>query len=131
MSIISKPVLQLTGPVIQEDDDDREIFSMIHQAKHSIHWELDSAPFMLGRSLYKFALRYLEDYNQWAVAFSDPKTGVLEWSPEEMISETGSQDYRTALRTFTRWCGEMGCPLDGTVKVRRIASPSTEPPTVK
>ena len=80
MSIISKSVLQLTRQVIQEDDKD-EFFDLLNQARHGIHWELESESYDFINYSYKIVLRYVPERKEWAVYEIYAKTGEPVFVP--------------------------------------------------
>ena len=65
MSAVSKSVLQPTGQVIHEDDD-QEIIRMLNRAKNNIHWELESPSYEHRGVDFKVVLRYKPERKRWA-----------------------------------------------------------------
>ena len=100
MSIISKSVLQLTRPVIHEDDKD-EFFDLLNQARNNIHWELESETYDWYGTNFKIVLRYVRERKEWAVYEIYADTG------KEMNSSGlwgYYKKYEDALLAFNLWC---------------------------
>ena len=100
MKTISKSVLQLTRPVIHEDDKD-EFFDLLNQARHHIHWELESETYHGSRNSYKNVLRYIPERKKWAVYEIYAETGKATC---DSIRWWYYEKYEDALRTFNSWC---------------------------
>ena len=99
MKTISKSVLQLTKPVIHEDDKD-EFFDLLNQARDNIHWELESDAYDWNGTNYKYVLRYVPGRKEWAVYEIYAKTG----KEVNFTKRWGCyKKYENALRTFNDW----------------------------
>ena len=99
MSIISKSVLQLTRPVIHEDDKD-EFFDLLNQARDNIHCELQSESYYFDGHSYKNVLRYVPERKEWALYLIDGDTG------EDLTASKWwwyFKKYEDALLSFDAW----------------------------
>ena len=99
MKTISKSVLQITGQVIHEDDD-QEIIRMLNQARDNIHWELESESYVWHGKHYKRVLRYVPEWKEWAVydIFAETGKAMEPWT------YCYYKKYEDALRAFNLWC---------------------------
>ena len=98
MKTISKSVLQITRPVIHEDDKE-EFFNILNQAQHGIHWELESDAYSWYGIRRKNVLRYIPERKMWAVYEIYADTGK-EVHPSRLWYYL--KKYDDALRTFNR-----------------------------
>ena len=104
MKTISKSVLQLTRPVIHEDDKE-EFFNILKQVRHRIHWELESESYDFIHYSYKIVLRYVPERKMWAHYLINGDTGEDLTAP---INWKYYKKYENALRTFNHWCDDYG-----------------------
>ena len=100
MKTISKSVLQLTRPVIHENDKE-EFFDILNQCQDGIHWELESESFYLNGTNYKDVLRYVPERKEWALYLIYGDTGKEVHSSRLWYY---LKKYDDALRSFNRWC---------------------------
>ena len=100
MRTISKSVLQLTGQVIQEDDKE-EFFDLLNQARHRIHWELESEAYGWHGTRLKNVLRYILEQKEWAVYRICAETGKARCVSTRWWYY---KKYEDALRAFNSWC---------------------------
>ena len=119
MSRISKYVLEMTGQSIHEDDY-KEIFKMLTQARDHIHWELDSPPIESCGRLYKYALRYVLERKVWAVFWI--RLDEVEQQPINARRYTYYEKYSDALDFFKEWCVDMDTDLSKIKFIRPVLS---------
>ena len=100
MRTISKSVLQLTGQVIHEDDKD-QFFDLLNQARHRIHWELESESFDWYGTNFKYVLRYVPKRKEWAVHRIFAETGKATCDSTRWLYY---KKYENALLAFNNWC---------------------------
>ena len=100
MSIVSKSVLQLTRSVIHEDDKE-EFFDILNQARHGIHWELETPEVYSNSLKYMYVLRYFQKEKRWAVFM------LYGYDEKELCSTAGLtffKKYEEAKKVFNDWC---------------------------
>ena len=114
MSTISKSVLQITGQVIHEDDD-QDIIDMLYQARDNIKWEMETPQFSVDGTKCIYVLRYIPDKKMWATyrIFAHTRTPVFrpnEWNYR--------RTYDDALYIFEYKCEELGIDLSQVKRTR-------------